>query len=158
MMNGTKVRRLLLFTVVAVAFGSSLTAATKATDIQISLLTNISPAGCGCYVSPADNREKAYDKYLFISDAAGNAYINIEGRDTVLQEMGRKQAKDEGGYCQGKRCVYSGNGVKATVSFRETRKCPPEPTECEVTDYDVTIVVEKGGSTQRLKGKGSCGC
>lgn len=84
LLNRAKFRVLLAMTVVAVAYGSSLTAATKAKDLRIGVLKNISPVGCGCYVSPAGLRERAYDKYIFISDATDKAYINIDGRDTEL--------------------------------------------------------------------------
>lgn len=131
----------------------------QAGTTQIGLLKDNSPLGCGCSFSQVfPGRKKVFDKYLFISDATGKAYININGRDTVLQEVGRKQARDEGGYCAGKRCTFIGNGVKATVDFHETEKCPPEPTECEITGYDVTITVEQNGIKQRVKGEGSCGC
>lgn len=135
------------------------TPSAKEGQTQIGLLKHIAFPGCGCYFSPVVPRgKKVFDKYLFISDATGKAYINIDGRDTVLQEVGRKQTKDEDGYCAGKRCTFSANGVKTTVDFHETEKCPSEPTECEITGYDVTITVEKGSLKQRVKGKGFCGC
>jgi hypothetical protein len=131
----------------------------QAETIQIGLLKDDSALGCGCYFTPVvPGRNKVSDRYLFISDATGKAYVNINGRDTILQEIGRQQAKDEYGYCAGSRCTFGANGVKATVDFYETEKCPPEPNECGTTGYDVTITVEKDGIKQTVKGEGACGC
>jgi hypothetical protein len=122
--------------------------------IQIGVLRSVEPPGCGCYFSPVVSGDKAgSEKYLFISDATGKAYINLDGRDMVLMEVGRKQRNDEYGYCQEKTCTYSANDVKATVKFlRKSR------TEYEVRDYDVMITIARGGVKETVNGKGSCGC
>lgn len=131
----------------------------QAAAMQVGVLKNISLPGCGCYFGPeVSGANLASEKYLFISDATGKAYVNLDGRDVELKEVGRKQAKDEFGYCAEKRCTFSGNGVMVTVDLREAKKCPPEPTECEVTDYLATITVNKGGAKRIVKGQGSCGC
>ena len=121
---------------------------------QIGPLRNIALPGCGCYFSPAaPHGKKASEQYLFISDSTGKAYINIDGQNLVLAEVGRKQAKDEYGYCSGHRCTYSANGITATVEFRKKTR-----TDYEVKDYDVTISVETGRIKESVKATGSCGC
>ena len=116
--------------------------------------------GCSCYFSPVSPGGKiGSEGYIFFADYAGKARMNINGRDVELQEVGREQAKGELGRCSKKRCKYTASGISATVDYRETNKCPPEPNGgCEVTGYDVTITVEKSGQRQKMKGKGECGC
>lgn len=128
--------------------------------IRIGVVQNTSAVGgCGCYFSLASPGGKTgRDGYIFFADYAGNARMNINGQDVELREVGREQAKGELGRCSKKRCKYTASGINAAVEYRETKKCPPEPTECEVTGYDVTITVEKGGLRQKVTGKGECGC
>ncbi len=122
--------------------------------IQIGVLRSVEPPGCGCYFSPVvSGGEAVSEKYLFIADDTGKAYINLEGRDVVLKEVGRKQGNDEYGYCQEKTCTYGAGDVQTTVKFlRKSR------TGYEVRDYDVMITVARGGIKETVKGKGSCGC
>jgi hypothetical protein len=128
--------------------------------IRIGVVQNTSAiGGCSCYFSAASpGARTGRDGYIFFADYAGKARMNINGQDVELREVGREQAKGELGRCSKKRCKYTASGINATVDYRETNKCPPDPTECEVTGYDVTITVEKGGLRQKVMGKGECGC
>jgi hypothetical protein len=126
--------------------------------LRIGVLNNASMPGCGCTFTPVRAERQFPEKYLFISDAEGRAYMNLDGRDTALREVGRKQAPGEYGYCAGSRCTFAADSITATVDFLEVERCPPEPTECEVTGYEVTITVERDGMKERVKGKGECGC
>lgn len=143
--------------VVLGTFGAFQTVASESQEsgtIEIGVLRKVSPPGCGCLFSPVGAGGKATsEKYLFISDASGKAYINIGGRDLVLMEVGRKQATDEYGYCSEGRCTFVANDVKATVEFRRKSR-----TDYEVRDYDVVITVARGGAKQSVKAEGSCGC
>ncbi len=141
------------------ATGESDTRHDQGEGIQIGILKNKSPADCGCYFYPiVAGGKRDYDKFLFISDSTGKAWININGRNLELKEVGRKQAKGEYGYCAGKRCTYRDREVTVSIDFRVTRKCPPEPSGCEVTDYDAKISVEKDGIKKSVQSQGSCGC
>ena len=128
--------------------------------MRIGSVANTSAiGGCSCYFSPVAPRNKSASQgYVFFADYAGTARININGRDVELREVGREQKKGELRRCSKKRCKYTGGGLTATVEYLEAKRCPPEPTECEVTGYDVTITVEKGGKQQQIKAKGECGC
>lgn len=115
--------------------------------------------GCHCSVNKvSQSGEKIWDQYLFAADYEGKARLNVDGRDVNLRETERKEKPGEYGVCSGQGCTYSGDGITATVDYKETRRCPPEPTECEVTDYDVKITVLKNGQQQSVTGKGQCGC
>ena len=126
-------------------------------SLSIGVLKNSVIDDCSCSFHRASpNKNTDADQYIFVVGYSGQARININGRDIELRENGRK--KDESGRCARNSCTYSGSGITATARYRQTSKCPPEPTECEVNDYDVTITVEKGGHRQILRGKGQCGC
>ena len=134
-------------------------------NLRIAEIHDTSHAGgCYCSFSPifpdskiVANRDK---RYLFISSHfSGNAWMNIDGRDVELSAM----QCNAGTYDTdaGERCVHSvyrTSGIRVQLDLQATKRCPPEPTECEVTDYDATITVEKEGLRQVVKAKGSCGC
>lgn len=123
----------------------------------IGVLKNSVIDDCGCsFHRASQNKNTDAGQYIFVVGYSGQARININGQDIELRENGRKI--NESGRCARNSCTYSGSGITATARYRQTSKCPPEPTECEVNDYDVTITVEKGGHRQIVRGKGQCGC
>lgn len=122
--------------------------------VAIGPLNVIDVVGCSCFFSAmGPDGKTAVERYIFISDATGKAHMNIDGEDLVLPEVGRKQTKDEYGYCSRDRCVYGVDGVKATVEFQKKTR-----TDYEVNDYDVVISVETVKGRQKVNASGSCGC
>ena len=125
--------------------------------LSIGVLKNSVIDDCGClFHQLSSNKNTDADQYIFVVGYSGQARININSQDIELRENGRK--KGESGRCARNSCTYSGSGITATARYRQISRCPPEPTECEVNDYDATITVEKGGYRQIVKGKGQCGC
>jgi hypothetical protein len=117
--------------------------------------------GCGCYFSPASGSGQVkLDQLLLYSDTECNAWMNIDGRDVKLTAESPTRADPDfpDARCDAEPARYSAAGIKVRVERKVTRECPPEPTECEVTDYDVTLTVEKGAATQTVKAQGTCGC
>jgi len=113
--------------------------------------------GCGCTFHPISTSGKTQiDQYVFFVDYSGRAHININGKDIELREKGRK--KGDLGICPRNSCTYTASSIIATAYYHQMSKCPPEPTECEVNDYNVTITVEKNGLKQKINATGSCGC
>ncbi|MFN2200385.1 MAG: hypothetical protein ACK2UO_04230, partial [Caldilineaceae bacterium] len=106
----------------------------RAATVTIGALRSVEPQGCGCYFSAAANGKgvQSSPAYLFISDAMGNAYVNVNGADLTLSEVGRKFGAGEYGYCSTGRCAYSRSGISAITQMSLAQGCPPEPSECEV--------------------------
>jgi hypothetical protein len=130
--------------------------------IKIGVLQDTSVAGgCGCMFSPASDRgQVSFGRVLFSSDTECNAWMNIDGRDVKLTAEGPTRADPDfpDARCDAKPATYFGTGIEVRVQRKVARECPPEPTECEVTDYDVTLTVEKGVATQSAHAQGMCGC
>ena len=126
----------------------------------IGRIRSVGPQGCGCYFSARASSVASAGSpaYLFISDATGKAYVNVNGSDVVLKEVGRRFGPDEYGYCSSGRCVYTSNGLTAVIEMRKAQVCPPEPSECEVTDYDGTLVINSAAGNYRRQVSGFCGC
>lgn len=88
----------------------------------------------------------------------GKAWMNINGRDVELLPMGSKITSNENDPVRPMSHVYSGDGMTASIDYRQIDSCPPEQTQCEVNRYDITVTLETGGLRETVKGKGSCGC
>ena len=118
--------------------------------------------GCSCRFEKSDtngrmgvNREIFFGANYEIND---KAWMNINGRDVELLPMSPKTASKENDPSHPMSSVYTGEGITVSLDYRKTGSCPPEPTECEVYPYDVTVTLEKGGLRETVTGKGSCGC
>jgi hypothetical protein len=123
-------------------------AAAEAGGLQIGAIRNQSLiSGCACNLLP-----------YFSADVTCRAWMNINGRDVELHAKGRKSGPEVAdGSCR-QSPVYIGSGITVKVEYRETSPCPPEPSECEISGYNMTISVEMGGKRQRVTGKGEGGC
>jgi hypothetical protein len=137
---------------------SKKSSAISSVEPLIGVIKNTSViGGCGCTFHPiSTSGSTQFDQYVFFVDYSGRAHININGKDIELREKWRKQG--DLGICSRNSCTYTASSIIATAYYHQTSKCPPEPTECEVNDYNVTITVEKNGLKQKIKATGSCGC
>lgn len=108
-------------------------------------------SGCGCSANPIlptgqiDNK-----RTLFISDFESNAWINIDGRDTVFRSTEKLDMPSR----------YSSGSYTLTVSSkaRKQQSCKRGSGECEVTDMDFVFKLSTASQTKTFKGVGSCGC
>ena len=119
--------------------------------------------GCSCTFELANSNVSAglNQSILFGADyrmTDGKAWMNINGRDVELFSMGSKITSNENDPVRPMSPVYSGDGMTASVDYRQIDSCPPEPTQCEVNRYDITVTLETGGLRETVKGNGSCGC
>jgi len=126
----------------------------------IGRIQSVGPQGCGCYFYAREHSVASAGNpaYLFISDATGKAYVNVDGSDVVLNEVGRQFGSDEYGYCSTGRCAYTSNGLTVVIETRASSGCPPESSECEVTNYNGTLAVKSAAGHYRRLVSGSCGC
>ncbi len=124
-----------------------------------NILDNSKVGGCGCLFEFSNSNNSGLSpKFFFASGPDGVAWININGADVELHPKGIRINPQELDMEKSRLPSYTGNGYTVTTNFRKTESCPPEPTECELESYNVTINVEKDGLRQSAKGKGHCGC
>jgi len=136
--------------------------AAVSTNLQVGDLVETGMvSGCGCVVHPPlTDGQAARDRVLFFSDAACRAWLNVDGRDVMLEaEEGRA---DGGPSVQEADCArsseYGGDGLAVHLDRKEVADCPPFSTECKTTTYDVTITVRRNGLRETVKGRGGCEC
>jgi hypothetical protein len=118
-------------------------------------------SGCGCVVHPRlSDGQAARDRVLFFSDAACRAWLNVDGRDVMLEA--EESPAGGGPTVQEADCSHSpeyvGDGLAVHVDWKEVADCPPFSTECKTTTYDVTITVRRDGLREIVGGRGGCGC
>jgi hypothetical protein len=141
---------------------TSLPASSLRQNVRIGIIQDSSRVGgCGCTFNPVltDGRV-ARDRFVFSSDFGCNAYMNLDGEDVPLQAASRLS---QGFLLSGEECprqpmTYLGGGYSVRLSPTETKRCPPELTECEVTEYDAVIAVEHDDRRTVVLAKGQCGC
>jgi hypothetical protein len=117
--------------------------------------------GCGCYFqTPAEEKKKDSRRFIFESDLdLTSASMNIDGRDLKLKIVGKPSRlpdKVKKGFHFTRQ--YSAGSIQVKVDFVVSWLCPPKDESCEVTNYDVTLTVEKGERKQTIQLKGGCGC
>jgi hypothetical protein len=113
--------------------------------------------GCGCgFYYPSDSRSRS-PKFIFSSDDQNFAWMNIGGQDIELKLL---RSTDPKVIRVGSRStrIYRASGIKVTVSFVTTWICPPRDEACEVTRYNGTFTLTKGGLKRVVILKGDCGC
>lgn len=89
----------------------------------------------------------------------GKAWMNINGSDIELLPLNSINiTSNENDLIRPMSPVYTSNGITASIEYRQMNFCPPEPTECEVNRFDITVTVVTGGLQKTVKGNGSCGC
>lgn len=119
--------------------------------------------GCYCSFYPflADS-EIVRNRYIFNSDADGKAWMNINEQGVEFVVTEQCSAGSQVGVPADRQCeehaTYIGAGMNVQVDLVETWHCLPEIEECEVTDFDASITVEKEGFQESVKVKGACGC
>jgi hypothetical protein len=126
--------------------------------IKIGVVRNrdsFDEAGCSLQIS-ADYK-KHNERYIFLSDYEDNAVMNIDGKDTNLKLVRRREPKGDPKKGDRSTWNYSAKGTTVRVDFLVTGVCDPNDESCEVTYYDATIAVTRGNDKQVVKANGLCG-
>ena len=160
-----KLVAIILASSVSITFNSSATLAQSAlpkqkglNPIKISVLKNRdSFDGAGCSLQISVDYKKHNERYVFLSDYEDNAVMNIDGKDTNLKLVSRREPKGDPKKGDRSTWNYSAKGTTVRVDFVVTGVCDPNDESCEVTYYDVTIAVTRGNDKQVVKAKGLCG-
>lgn len=128
---------------------------------MIGIITNQALAKeSGCRFDKRGETET--EKYIFISDSADNALVNIDGRDvplrfvkraTLRRRFKRREAKGDR-YLE----VYrGGGGVSVRLIETVTSPCAPPIELCEFVFMKALITVTKGKEREVVRAAGACG-
>jgi hypothetical protein len=133
-------------------------------QVNIAALKNSNlVSGCTCvFQTAAEAKKRNSQKYLFLSElGTREGWMNIDGKDTRLKLVKstentniRRRARVGNRFYE----EYRAAGIKVRIDYVTRWVCPPRDEGCEATDYNVTITINKGKSTQTLKATGACGC
>ena len=111
----------------------------------------------GCELWPAADRTSREGRDLFLSDFAGRAVMNINGRDAALKLIEPKEPKGEPKKGESSTYRYRGAGVEVVVRYVVTGICAPDDESCEVTNYKALVTVTTASGTRALPAHGTCG-
>ena len=117
------------------------------------------PDGCGCNLQFPTDYRKHNDRYVFLSDLVDSTgKMNIDGRNVELTMLRDEETK--GNMRVGDRFfqTYGLENLRVRIDYTVTRICNPSDEGCEVTWYSAAITVTRGGSSQRARVLGVCGC
>lgn len=100
---------------------------------------------------------------IFASGEDESAWMNIDGVDTNLKFISRKEpsrVNRREGLRAGSRYTerYGAGDITVDILFIVTEVCAPQDPHCESTGYAAVFRVRKGGRTQDLRSNGACGC
>jgi hypothetical protein len=100
-------------------------------------------------------KSKTINFYADLESNDTGAYFNIDGKDVRFPLIKKGKEPDRLFVGFKRTDVYEKDGITINIEYVLT-ELPCE--ECEGTNYDVIITVQKGDEVVTEKGKGSCGC
>ena len=145
-----------LVVLLCVASISSQTRRTQDTELKIGIVNNSNYLdGAGCYFK-SPSASKNSKSYVFLADIYGDtkrAWLNINGRVTVLKFVSstwrnNQRLKKGSSYTE----TYRSGDVTARITYVVTKM-----GEIESADYAATIAVTKGKRSKTVKAVGECG-
>ncbi len=123
---------------------------------RIGIIDKPRDGECGCSLRRLADYRKRKRRYVFISDQAARAQMNIDGRDVELRQMKQRAATTRVG--QRSYETYAAGKLSVRVDYIATKVCPTYDRDCAANWYDATITVSRGGRRRRIGTKGACGC
>lgn len=110
-------------------------------------------AGCSWAASATSLGEG----YVFIADYDDSEIrMNIDGKDTALVAVDQYKPLRSVGEVTTRH--YRADGIDVQARYEATWVCPAGSEGCEVTEFDATYEVRKGGRTQLVEASGAVGC
>jgi hypothetical protein len=125
---------------------------------QIGTVKKLVANGCGCSLQSPSDYEKRNQRFLFLSEFGGVVQMNIDGQDILLKLV--KEPQKEGKLRVGSRHseTYASGQTTIRIDWTVSSLCAPDDEGCEVTWYTAVITVSRNGRTQKVNGRGLCGC
>jgi len=111
----------------------------------------------GCSLQLPVDLKRKNERFVFLNDYGENAVMNIDGKDVKFKLVSHHQSTEKAKKGDRSTWTYAARGTTVRVDFVVTGVCPPNDESCEVTSYDATITVTRGGSQQQVLAKGQCG-
>lgn len=154
--------RIAFVLLVATAFSSQAlaqtsTAASPGPQLKIGYV-EVGIGGCGCSLSlnAADLRK---GRYVFIQDDGEPAYINLDGKDLKMEEVGSGGLEAITEKVGDRSWVaYVAGDVKVRIDRTVTKVCDPKDEDCEVTHYKAVMTIIRKSQKAIVKTIGLCGC
>ena len=144
MRNGTSI--LIPFVLVSIfnlqdCFGQTETSSLA--PLKLGIVQDKSMSGdCGCsvYLNVTDSKRA---RYLLLSNADGDAIVNLDGRDIRLRLVRQKEKSWNPKIGDRSWTIYAVGELSVRVDFVVARVCDPNDESCEVTWYNVKLTVSR---------------
>jgi hypothetical protein len=97
--------------------------------------------------------------FMFLAELdESKVLMRIDGKDTVLTASEPRPVGALAKVGDTRIRTYKAGDISVTATYTATWVCPAGDEGCEVTKYDVTFTVTRGGRAQEIRASGDVGC